>query len=92
VYPVSKQDELWYTHGPFLEVDDQVENTTEPVATHGAPDDRRKECASCGVAEREGTDAKSCFKCKCKLVYYCSKECQKKHWPEHKARCKKARK
>ena len=92
VYPVSKQDELWYTHGPFLEVDDQVENTTEPVATHGAPDDRRKECASCGVAEREGTDAKSCFKCECKLVYYCSKECQKKHWPEHKARCKKARK
>ncbi|KAG1782373.1 hypothetical protein EV702DRAFT_378204 [Suillus placidus] len=28
------------------------------------------------------------LKCaKCKSVWYCSKECQKKHWPTHKSRC-----
>lgn len=27
---------------------------------------------------------------KCRMVYYCSQECQKKHWPLHKKTCKPA--
>ena len=40
-------------------------------------------CSSC--------DKEKCtFKCSiCKTDYYCSKECQAKHWPTHKATCKK---
>ena len=27
------------------------------------------------------------MKCACRLVYYCSKECQREDWADHKARC-----
>ena len=36
-------------------------------------------CAKCGAAG-------SAKKCACKLVFYCSKECQRGDWAEHKAR------
>jgi hypothetical protein len=32
-------------------------------------------------------DGKAGGKCACKLVYYCSKECQRGDWADHKARC-----
>ena len=42
----------------------------------------------------EGTDYAKCgrarstnMKCACRLVYYCSKECQREDWADHKARC-----
>ena len=41
------------------------------------------ECASCG-------DRSVQHKCPCKLVYYCSKECQSKDWKTHKSIHKKA--
>ena len=44
------------------------------------------DCAKCGAV-------RSCKQCACKLVYYCSKDCQRGDWADHKARCtyKKAR-
>lgn len=39
-------------------------------------------CASCGTRNR------SCMKCsRCKLVYYCDSNCQRKHWNQHKRLC-----
>lgn len=38
------------------------------------------QCAVCG---NPGT--KKCSQCK--AVFYCSTECQRKHWPEHKKTC-----
>jgi len=32
-------------------------------------------------------DGKAGGKCACKLVYYCSKDCQREDWADHKARC-----
>ena len=43
-------------------------------------------CASCGKAEVDDVKLK---KCACKLVKYCSIECQKNHRPLHKKACKK---
>lgn len=40
-------------------------------------------CALCGV-ETES------FRCgRCRYTFYCSKECQSKHWENHKQTCKK---
>lgn len=38
----------------------------------------------CHVCGRTG-DMKKCARCK--AVFYCGAECQKKHWPEHKKEC-----
>ena len=38
------------------------------------------DCAKCGQIS-------ACKQCACKLVYYCSKDCQREDWADHKARC-----
>ena len=46
-----------------------------------------KLCAVCGV----GYLGEKIFKCSgCSEICYCSKDCQEKHWPEHKIACAKA--
>lgn len=46
---------------------------------------RAKQCRACAAREPE----KKLFQCaQCKHIYYCSRECQKKNWPLHKASCK----
>ena len=44
-------------------------------------------CASCGKAEIDDIKLKKCTACK--LVKYCSVECQKNHRKQHKKACKK---
>jgi TPR repeat protein len=44
-------------------------------------------CASCGKAESDDIKLRKCTACK--LVKYCSVECQKNHRPKHKRACKK---
>jgi tetratricopeptide (TPR) repeat protein len=43
-------------------------------------------CASCGKAAVDDVKLK---KCACKLIQYCSVECQRNHRPHHKKLCKK---
>ena len=50
--------------------------------------------------DEELFQSKECFQCKksvaknrcsrCHIVRYCSKDCQVKHWPEHRLKCDKA--
>jgi hypothetical protein len=44
-------------------------------------------CANCGKAEVDDVKLKICTACK--LVKYCSVDCQKNHRPQHKKACKK---
>ncbi|KAJ6457741.1 hypothetical protein C8R45DRAFT_1032927 [Mycena sanguinolenta] len=50
---------------------------------------RKGHMACCWVCLKTDTDAgRALRRCsKCRLVSYCSRECQKKHWPEHKLEC-----
>lgn len=44
-------------------------------------------CERCGKKEAAGEKFKMCAKCE--NVCYCSKECQKTHWKEHKENCRR---
>ena len=46
-----------------------------------------RKCSWCGEEERMLCEFQKCARCK--LVVYCSKACQKRHWPTHKATCGK---
>ena len=44
-------------------------------------------CANCGKGEEESVALKNCVACK--LVKYCSRDCQKAHRSQHKKECRK---
>jgi TPR repeat protein len=45
-------------------------------------------CGGCGRVKKDGEGSLSlCKGCRC--IYYCNRECQKAHWKEHKAICKR---
>ena len=44
-------------------------------------------CANCGKGEEESEALKNCVACK--MVKYCSRDCQKAHRPQHKKECRK---
>jgi hypothetical protein len=44
-------------------------------------------CRSCNAEEKEGVSLLRCTRCK--LMYYCSRECQKEDFPNHKRVCRK---
>jgi len=56
-------------------------------ADEAEPADTMMCCASCGTSECDDIKLKTCTACK--LVKYCSVECQKKHRSQHKKACKK---
>ncbi|KAF8972355.1 hypothetical protein BDZ97DRAFT_1913561 [Flammula alnicola] len=52
--------------------------------------EKRKEtvmcCTNCGkLGDNDDVDLKKCAGCK--LVHYCSQQCQKENWPRHKPNC-----
>ena len=44
-------------------------------------------CANCGKGEDSNGELKTCTACK--MVKYCSRDCQKAHRPQHKKECRK---
>jgi tetratricopeptide (TPR) repeat protein len=45
-----------------------------------------RECIECDASCGKANPKKKCSRCH--LVYYCSAECQKKHWAQHKSECR----
>jgi hypothetical protein len=51
---------------------------------------RFKACAGCGAPEFvPGIKLRMCARCKAAALRYCSPECQKAHWKEHRPQCAK---
>ena len=57
----------------------------EDAEEHGTP--TKNMCSKC---ERKSDALKKCTACKC--VWYCDKDCQNKHWKEHKKECRPIKK
>lgn len=67
---------------------DEVQRPLEAKASDkGAVKERIENC--CGFCKKNG-EMSRCDSCQ--EAYYCSKECQTKDWPTHKAACREARK
>lgn len=59
-----------------------IADATDTGATAAAVGNAHQ-CRACGAV---GVALKTCSACK--VTQYCSGECQKQHWPTHKAECK----
>ena len=44
-----------------------------------------EKCAACGKAEEQELSLKICTRCQC--TKYCSRDCQARHWKQHKLQC-----
>ena len=70
-------------HGPLTE--GWGISTLQPVSTEFKKTGEGRVCAACGKKGAKNVCSR------CTLVHYCSRECQTKHWPDHKkAGCAKA--
>lgn len=85
--PVAVFGEMWET----VRAREPVQPVTEQEITAdiGPYLGRRDRCNVCGVVRTDHSMLKCCGRCK--RVYYCSKECQTRHWPEHKCMCRAMR-
>ena len=62
---------------------EEKDNETEKTEAEENGTTPTKFCSAC---DKEGSALKKCTACKC--VWYCDKECQNKHWKEHRKECK----
>jgi hypothetical protein len=67
-----------------------LEERLERVTIGGDVDGVKPRCLKCG-ADTPKDGGPRLLMCACKVVYYCSKDCQTEHWPNHKGQCKTAR-
>jgi hypothetical protein len=57
-----------------------------PTMGSSSTEDADEVCAKCGKSAADDVKPKICTACK--MVKYCSVECQKNHWSKHKKACK----
>lgn len=72
--------EATVTYGP---------NPFQPTVNFGLPrrsEESKKTMRVCRSCKQQDFDYKQCGRCR--KVYYCSRDCQKKDWPKHKEGCK----
>ena len=68
----------------------EVANAKHENRRHIKPALEAKRCSSCLMAEDDLPEGRKLLACaKCRVVNYCSKECQKYDWKQggHKERC-----
>ena len=83
----SKEDETAMLDALFgpISLGESVERKDNETENKEAP--TKLLCSAC---EKESDAHKKCRNCKC--VWYCDKDCQNKHWKEHRKECKRIKK
>ncbi|XP_015768883.1 PREDICTED: uncharacterized protein LOC107347465 isoform X2 [Acropora digitifera] len=75
-----------YTHPPILsqnKIFNNIEGMNHPREVAG------RIYSGCTFCHRSKDEVQRLLKCpKCHIATYCGKECQKKHWPTHRALCR----
>jgi ankyrin repeat protein len=71
--------------GGHVHVAQFLEAAVRSRSTGGEPVDTEGTCAACGSSSPADAQFKKCSRCR--AVRYCSKDCQRTHWPVHKATC-----
>ena len=61
--------------------------TSDPDLQKQSRKANKRTCGSCQTQEQFRGDFSLCSRCK--KVAYCSKDCQKSHWKQHKKECAK---
>ena len=70
----------------YLESKMEAKRTAFEAGTHYKGKNASFKCNACDTFGGDwGVTLQKCSRCK--KVYYCSKECQKKDWPKHKSQC-----
>lgn len=79
------------------EADAQADQASKPVSDRYSRDllspqldslRLNRACGACGKScEEAGAKLKTCGRCQ--AAYFCSRECQKRAWPEHKEECER---
>jgi hypothetical protein len=81
---MSREQAAMQALGAYLA--SQAPSITEETVQHFYHEDSDiYKCQGCGVAETKEKKHSQCSRCK--QTRYCSKECQKSHWKEHKLEC-----
>ena len=65
---------------------EKKDSETGTNTKNGTPT-KKEMCSACG---KKSSTLMKCRACKC--VWYCDKDCQNKHWKEHKTECKPIKK
>jgi hypothetical protein len=81
--PQHKVEKVAATTKPSIK--EEKETATDKEKEAEQEEETTKKCEGCDAAETSSGAFKLCAKCK--QVRYCSRDCQKKHWKEHKKDC-----
>ena len=71
-------------HCPILQVGEREKAAPEGLGA-ASTDHKSRQCNGCNMKEKFNVNFKCCSSCK--LVFYCSQTCQKRHWKEHQKLC-----
>ena len=91
-YEPVKEKSLWYEQdtfscikGNFEAFSIELAEATKLFLAEESAATSYEVPKSCAVCKQEGQSLRCS---RCKVVYYCNQDCQRKHWPTHKFTCK----